>query len=357
METAASPYSNLKIFAHADKLNEIAAGERVAPIYLRIKPTNYCNHKCYYCSYADTDLGLRDSVKKQDQIPYEKMMEIISDIKDMGVRAVTFSGGGEPLIYPYIQDTFKGVLDAGIDLSLITNGQLLKDEKAELLSQAKWVRVSFDSADAKTYSKIRGIPEDSFGEVCKNISDFSKIKSKNCELGVNFVINHENYNQILDMGKMLKELGVNHVKYTARVTTDLFDYHKPFRNQVVDQIHKAIDELEGDGFKVINKYESDFDSVLIFKRCYEKCYINRLFAVIAADSKVYFCHDKAYVSEGVVGDISDKSFKDLWFSKEIQERYEAFDPRVECNHHCVYDDRNELLNTFFSLDRTHINFI
>lgn len=357
METAASPYSNLKIFAHADKLNEIAEGKRIAPVYLRIKPTNYCNHKCYYCSYADSALGLRDSVKTQDQIPYEKMMEIISDMSEMGVKAVTFSGGGEPLIYPYITETFKGILNAGIDLSIITNGQLLKDEKAELLSKAKWVRISFDSADAQTYSKIRGISEKAFDEVCNNIQKFSKIKNSNCELGVNFVINHENYAQTFEMAKMLKGLGANHIKYTARVTKDLFEYHEDFKNQVIEQIHKAVNELEGDGFKIINKYESDFDSVLVFNRCYEKCYINRLFAVIAADSKVYFCHDKAYVSEGVVGDISNRSFKELWFSKDVQERYQNFDPRVECNHHCVYDDRNELLNTFFSLDRTHINFI
>ena len=42
----ATPYSNLKIFAHAQVLNDIREGKRVAPIYIRIKPTNYCNHKC-----------------------------------------------------------------------------------------------------------------------------------------------------------------------------------------------------------------------------------------------------------------------------------------------------------------------
>ena len=69
----ATPYSNLKIFAHAQALQDISDGKRIAPIYIRIKPTNYCNHKCYYCSYADSELGLRDSVNKQDQIPWEKM--------------------------------------------------------------------------------------------------------------------------------------------------------------------------------------------------------------------------------------------------------------------------------------------
>ena len=159
------------------------------------------------------------------------------------------------------------------------------------------------------------------------------------------------------MAKMVKELGVNHIKYTARVTKDLFKYHEPFKQNVIDQIRCAKKELESEKFRVINKYESDFDSVLVFHRCYERCYINRIFTVIAADSKVYFCHDKAYVKEGIVGDLTTKSFKNLWFSEETIKRYREFNPQERCNHHCVYDDRNELLNLFYSLDKNHINFI
>ena len=126
---------------------------------------------------------------------------------------------------------------------------------------------------------------------------------------------------------------------------------------MIEQIHRAKEEFEDENFKIINKYEGDFDSALIFHRCYEKCYINRIFTVIAADSKVYFCHDKAYVKEGMVGDLANQSFKELWFSEETTRKYQNFSPEKECNHHCVYDDRNILLNTFYSLDRNHINFI
>ncbi len=353
----ATPYSNLKIFAHAQAIKDIGEGKRIAPIYVRIKPTNYCNHKCYYCSYADSALGLRDSVNRQDQIPREKMWEIIEDMKDIGVKAVTFSGGGEPLVYPYIAQAMQKILDAKIDLSIITNGQLLKDECARVLSKAKWVRVSFDSANAQTYSKVRQLPESAFEEVCNNIRRFSEIKEKDCELGINFVVNHENADQVYDMAKMVKKLGVNHIKYAARVTKDLFDYHEPFKQSVIEQLRRAKEELGSETFKVIDKYEGDFDSALLFHRCYEKCYINQIFTVIAADSKVYFCHDKAYVKSGIVGDLANRSFKDLWFSEEVTKRYQEFDPRKECDHHCVYDDRNVLLNMFYTLNQNHINFI
>lgn len=357
MDIKATPYSNLKIFAHADKLRDIKVDKRSAPIYIRIKPTNYCNHKCYYCSYADKELGLRNYIDKQDQIPQEKMQNIVSDIHDIGVKAVTFSGGGEPLIYPYIIETMQNVLDFGIDLSIITNGQLLDNERAKILAKAKWVRISFDSAKADTYSKIRNIDKGSFDKVCKNIENFSNIKSQDCELGINFVINHENYDQVYAVSELVKKLGVNHIKFTARITKDLYEYHQKFKDISIKQIHDAQDKLEDNKFKVINKYEDDFEYAMVFNRCYNKCYIKEFVTVIAADCKVYFCHDKAYVETGVVGDLMKQSFKELWYSDDVVNRYKLFDASKECKHHCVYDERNQLLNSFFSLNENHINFI
>lgn len=357
MEVQATPYSSLKIFHHVEALKKLERGERLAPIYIRIKPTNCCNHKCYYCSYADNALGLRDSVRKQDQISWDKMQEIIQDMKDMGVKAVTFSGGGEPLVYPYIVEAMKKILEAGIDLSIITNGQLLKDERARVLTQAKWVRISCDAVQAGTYAKIRNLPEDALLEVWHNIEQFAKSKPDTCELGVNFVIHHENYKEIYAMAKKMKSLGVNHIKYAARITKDLFEYHEPFKNEAVSQVEQAKRDFEDKNFRIIDKYASDFDTAMVFERKYKKCYINQIFTVIAADSKIYFCHDKAYVSSGVVADLKETSLREAWFSSEVCERYKTFNAEKECCHHCVYDDRNLLLNSFFSLDQKHINFI
>ena len=357
MDTKATPYSNLKIFAHAEKLSQVHKGVRIAPIYVRLKPTNYCNHHCYYCSYADNELGLRDIVNRQDQIPWDKMQEIISDFADMGVKAVTFSGGGEPLVYPNIIETIDGMKKAGVETSIITNGQLLDGERAQALRDAKWVRISIDSANAETYAGVRQIPLDVFSKVCDNIEEFAKIKDKSCELGINFVINHENADQVYEMAVLSQNLGANHIKFSARITKGLFEYHEPFKTSVTEQLHKAQSELESDTFKVINKYEDDFDTAMVFARQYHKCYINNLVTTIAADCKVYFCHDKAYVSSGVVGDLKEKSFKELWFSDEVVRRYQEFDAQRECRHHCVYDDRNILLNTLYGLDENQINFI
>ena len=357
MDIKATPYSYLKIFAHMDRIMEVKKGNRTAPVYIRIKPTNQCNHRCSYCSYADSELGLRDDVKRNDMIPWPKLEETLNGIAEMGVKAVTYSGGGEPLVYPQIIPAMQLTLDNGIDLSIITNGQLLDGERAAVLAHAKWVRISFDSADAATYALTRSIPESSFHKVCDNMKSFSRIKPANCELGINFVINHLNAGQIYQAAELVRDLGVNHIKFAARITRDLDEYHAPFKEQAIEAIHRAEADLVAPDFRIINKYEEDFHFATIFSRSYKRCPIKEIFTVIAADSKVYFCHDKAYVSSGAVGDISGQSFKDLWFAEETAARYREFDARHECCHHCVYDERNQLLNSFLDLDDNHINFI
>ena len=161
-------YGTSKILRHPAKLQSFVKDKVEAPVYVRFKPTNICNHHCYYCAY---DSNSPSGVDRTLQLSREKVMETIDNFKEMGVRAVTFSGGGEPLIFPHIAEAMKKILDYSIDLSIITNGQSLNGEKAKLLAKAKWVRISLDSSDAKIFSETRGVPETWFDELVENIKN------------------------------------------------------------------------------------------------------------------------------------------------------------------------------------------
>lgn len=351
-----TPYSQLKIFYHQEILQHLLKGERCNPVYIRIKPTNKCNHNCSYCHYKNSYLEL-DDFDPTDEIPKEKMLETVDSMRELSVKAVTFSGGGEPLLYPYIEETMERVLDSGIDLSIITNGSLLTGEKAKLLAKGKWVRLSIESIDDEEYCSIRGIKKGSFEKLCDNISNFAQIKNEACELGINVVVNERNCNEIMEMARLMKELGANHVKYSPMCTNDTAGYHSKFKNDVTKQLQEAQDTFGNDRFKVIDLYTGDFEDSVIFERQYSKCPIKDFICVIAANQKVYYCHDKAYLDDGLVGSIRDRSFKDLWLSENTTNLFNSFDAKKVCNQHCVYDSRNELINSFLDIDRNHINFI
>ncbi|MEK6935694.1 MAG: radical SAM protein [Nanoarchaeota archaeon] len=353
------PYGELKIIWHPEKLEALLKGEISAPIAIRIKPTNKCDHRCFFCSYnPEAKNLLSEEINLNDEIPQEKMMEVLSDLGEMGVKAVTYSGGGEPLIYPHIIQTFKKTLDNKLDLSIITNGQRLSEERAELLTQAKWVRISADYCDISTFVQSRRITEKSFDKLKENIKKFAKIKNLECELGINFIVHHMNQDKVYEAANFFKDLGVNHIRYAPRWMEEGWEkYHTSFKENVIEQIKKARQDLNDERFKVYDVYEKDLNNPKIIERPYSKCSIMQIVPVIAADSAVYFCHDKAYTKNGRLGYIKEQSFKDLWFSKESKEKFKNFDAKVECKQHCVYDGKNSLIEEIINSHGNHVNFI
>lgn len=356
MNRNTTPYSQLKIFKHKELLERLENGERCNPLYIRIKPTNICNHNCYYCHYKNPYLTL-DEYNPGDMIPREKMLEIVSDMKKMGVKAVTFSGGGEPLLYPYIEETMERIHDAEIDLSIITNGSLLKGKKAELLARAKWVRISIDSINANSYASIRGIGSQGLFELLNNIETFAKQKENKCELGINFVIGKENYMEIEQVAEIMKSLGVNHVKFAPLFSKETEEYHKDIKDVVIEKLKDLGQKLNDDKFKIIDLYTADFDNYEVFNRLYSRCPIKEFVCIIAANSKVYYCHDKAYLSDGCVCDLKNQSFLEGWSSEEVTNKFKEFDAKKICKQHCVYDSRNMIINSYLDMDLNHVNFV
>ena len=353
-------YSNLKIFYHADALNAISNGEHKAPLYIRLKPTNICNHHCAYCTYGSGGTTQktenRDEINHRDSIPWEKLQEILRDMGAMGVKALTFSGGGEPLCYPHIVEAAQLAHDEGLELSLITNGQLLSRERVEAFRTAKWVRVSFDSPVQETYCRLRGLPESAFRTVTENINVFAKEKDKNCVLGVNFVVSKANAGEVYEAAKLLKELGCDNVKFAA-VLDNKPHYHDSIKDSVIEQIHRAQADFADKDFSIINNYENDWMDKNFTAQPFPVCYTCRLVTVIAADQKVYFCHTRAYDSEAVVGDLKYQSFREMWFSDATKERLRGLRPQRDCRNFCVYEGRNELIQAYYDVDMRHVDFI
>ncbi len=341
---AENPYGQQKIIYHPEKLESFRDGKVTSPIYVRVKPTNACNHRCFYCSYAEESGHiLSERVDRDDYIPKDKMMELLNDFGEMGVKAITYSGGGEPLIYPYIEETIERASENGLCQSVITNGQRLDGRTAELLGSSDWVRISADSPDGKIFAKTRRVPESWFGQLCNNIRKFSEIKEEGCELGVNYIATHLNYDRLYEAAELFKGLGVNHIRFFPRWLDEGFEeYHSDLREESQRQIERAKElEDEEDGrFKVLDKYEDTFNLDGINERGYERCFILETVPVVAADCRVYDCHDRAYTSDGEIGSVEKQSFRELWFSEETRDRFRNFDPRERCRHHCSFDSRN-----------------
>ena len=351
-----SPYSDMKMFYRTDTIAELIKGNRVAPIYVRIKPTNVCNQNCFYCVYANNKVYEGRNVDRRESIPWDILKQTLLDFSEMKVKAVTFSGGGEPLVYHSIKQALEMIHNLGIDYSMITNGQSLEGDVINYLQYAKWIRVSFDSANKNTYESIRGIK--TFDKVIYNIENFAKNKSKNCTLGINCVISKQNAQEIYEICKLVKSLGVENIKLSPIIIKDNeFAYHKDIKESVFEQIVQAKNKLEDSTFHIIDKYTNDMVLENDFQKLYHRCYIQEIFTVIAADSNVYRCHQRAYTPPGKIGNLRQMSFKEIWYSPETRKSSQNWDACTQCSFRCAFEERNILRNDLMNLDKNHINFI
>src|SRR3970040_1990843 len=121
-------YTKMKIFHFKDKIESLPQSVKkiLPPIQIRIKPTNVCAHKCWYCAYRAENLQLGKDMKQTDHIPKRKMMEIIEDIVE----------------------TVKKLSQTPVKFASLTHGARLQGEVAEIFAHyGTWLRISIDGWD------------------------------------------------------------------------------------------------------------------------------------------------------------------------------------------------------------------
>jgi Fe-coproporphyrin III synthase len=350
-------YSNLKFLRFSDHIDAYRNRRVIAPVHIRIKPTNHCNHDCWYCAYKVGNLQLGADMVEADSIPKEKMAEIVEDIISMGVKAVTFSGGGEPLLYKTLPEAIQRLGEGGVKVATLTNGTNLKGAMAQAFARyGTWVRISIDGWDDTSYAKARGIKGKIFSQIVANMRAFTALESK-CVLGVSFIVTPENHQHLLEACTTFKEAGVNHVKLSGVVVANAGDennrYHAPIMAGVSEQI-MAAQRLNDENFTIINHYHELEER---FDKSYTTCPFLQFLTVIGADCNVYSCQDKAYTKGGLLGSCSERSFKEFWFSKENQKQIFSLNPSRECSHHCVAHSKNLAIENYINIDPDHGQFV
>lgn len=352
-------YTKMKIFHYKDKLDSLPLGVNTIfpPMHIRIKPTNICNHNCWYCGYRNENIQLGKDMAKKDMIPRQKMMELLGDFVEMGVKAITFSGGGEPLCYPYMLETIRGLSENNIKFSCLTNGSRLNGEIAEIFAhKGTWIRISIDGWDNASYASYRGVSENEFGKVMANLENFKKLGGS-CYLGVVIIVDKNNALHVYEMINNLRNIDVNSVKVAPCLVSDdsaeSNNYQKPYLKKVQEQVERAIIDFRNENFEIFNSYQAQLET---FDKDYSWCPYIQINPVIGADLNVYSCHDKAYnIDEGLIFSIKEQRFKTAWFSDKS--RFFKINPQVHCKHHCIVNEKNRMILEYLNVDKEHLEFV
>ncbi|MDR3210750.1 MAG: radical SAM protein, partial [Planctomycetota bacterium] len=193
-----------KLAYHPDRVADFLAGCLVWPIYAEISPTSDCNHHCRFCNF--NYLGHQGAY-----FPSGRLLTLVDELKQAGVKAVVFAGAGEPSLHP---DTFPAIRRAreiGLDVAMSSNGAALQDRQLREMAQyLTWVRFSVNGGTPAAYAACQGTGAGDLNVVLDNITRLFKYKesfASSLTIGAQCVLLPENQNTLVELARRLKQAG------------------------------------------------------------------------------------------------------------------------------------------------------
>lgn len=123
---------------------------RFPPFHIQLNLTNACQLRCSYCSCKDRDRAL--------SMDMDTLKDATKRLVEHGARAVTITGGGEPLLHPRFDEFVNLLKSYELELGLVTNGIAMRSWPRELYAEFSWIRVSFDSERDELPDLYAGVP-------------------------------------------------------------------------------------------------------------------------------------------------------------------------------------------------------
>ena len=350
-----SVYSDFKLFKHTDKLAEWQKqGFTSAPVVIDLDLTDRCNNKCPLCIYHDTNT-------EKKFIPFEKAKEIITDAYEMGSKAITFAGGGDPTCHPKLEDLILHSKAGGMETALFSNAYEMSDSLIKTIAdQCTWMRVSLDADGPAIYKKTHAMDKEAFDQVISNVGKITKQardSGSGILVGICYLIGPQTIPGIYNAAKLAKDLGANSIRYRPFFN---FEDHRPSvltllgshaRTKAVgkdkvleemdDQLRRAM-ELKSPGFDVsypeyrVNALRAEHP------RGFDVCYFPHFSASITADMKLYPCCPLKGYEQYAIGDLTNASFKEVWLSDKRKKVHEIVDFK-SCPNPCQFDGHARLL--------------
>lgn len=133
--------------------------------YLRISLTDKCNLRCKYCM---PECGVKH-LAHDEILTLEEISRLTNLLAKLGIKRVRITGG-EPLVKKNVCKLISDInqIDEIERISLTTNGILLKDMSADLLSAGiDDVNISLDTLNREKYKELTG--EDNLSKVLDSI--------------------------------------------------------------------------------------------------------------------------------------------------------------------------------------------
>lgn len=364
-----TPFLPLKLLRHSDRVEASLRGDIVFPVSVEIDLSNVCPHDCPFCSFGTSD---SQGYRQQNWVtfPAPRMLTLLDEMAEAGVKSLTFTGGGEPLVHRQAAAIFEKA-SQHFEWGLVTNGLLLKGAVADVVARhATFVRVSLDAGTPETHHFTHGLPEGQYQyhQILDNIralrekADSDTHRKTALVIGASFCVMDQNWREIYQAAKNVKDHGGDYLEVRPTFPTDwrgdgwgkaLSPEHYEAVGVELRHARLHLDDAE---FRIIGMTER-FTSMSADApvKDYDACRIGDLTTVIGADGRGWHCCVQRGQDYFTYGSFLTSSFKDVWTSARRQRLIDGID-LAKCPR-CRYDGLNRVIAEAFVKDGMHANFV
>ena len=332
------PHVQSKWIHHPDRVEKVLEGryEDVLPIMAEFVPSLDCCFRCPTCSYRKwkEDVGVWDERKMHPgfNMDRESMLLYIDRLKQGGLKALLFTGGGEPFYNPNTPESIAYAAKLGLRVGVYSNGGMLNEEKIERVFDAApvFMRISLNAGSEESHAKIHGYDpaQGYFKKVLRNIGLVAKASASHgfkTDFGVSVIVNPTNVGELETIARTLvriKEENGGGITYmNVRPTLD-YDGGQQFPDEVFESAERTLEEkvrriteaADMDLYNLTYKFKDVMSS-----REYKHCIASSFFAELGPDGNLYLCCEKVGNPEYAIGSLKEQTLEEVWQGKRRKE--------------------------------------
>ena len=217
-----------------------------SPLMVFVELTRRCNLKCRHCdiwktaAQASNDTLVHDvgaaprgrpstsaSALHSHEVSADRLLEVLTGLARKGLVAVDLFGG-EPLLRQDLPRIVAGCKEAGLHVTVTTNGVLLNRRRsAELVTAGlDQLLVSLDGPSAEVHDDIRGMAG-AFARATARIATFRELAGDRVRVGLNTLVCRPNLSTLPDMVDLVANAGGTQLR--------LLPYHQCYPFNVYGQ--------------------------------------------------------------------------------------------------------------------------
>lgn len=173
--------------------------------FLWLELTEKCNLTCQHCYVnSSPDLPLHK------RMAHANWLEAIRDASALGCKSLQFIGG-EPMLYPRLEELIKAARDEGIELiEIYTNGTPVSNEWAQKLRDYKVnVACSIYASEARVHDTVTMKP----GSFDRTITGLQRLAQNSVPVRVGFIEMDANAGAFDETRRFLSSIGIENVQH------------------------------------------------------------------------------------------------------------------------------------------------